>query len=61
MRRAKQERLEKQGWRFGTTQEFLGLSPEETAEVEARLRLVDGRSRRSREGSQRAGVGRRRV
>ena len=61
MRRARKERLEKRGWRFGTTQEFLGLSPEETAEVEARLRLVDSRSRRAREGSRRAGVGSRRV
>jgi hypothetical protein len=61
MRRAKKERLEKRGWRFGTTQEFLGLSPEETAAVEARLRLVNGRWRRSREGNQRARVGRRRV
>jgi hypothetical protein len=61
MRGAKKEKLEKRGWRFGTAAEFLGLSTEETAEVEARLRLVDGRRRRAHEGRQRAGVGRRRV
>jgi len=40
MRRSKEERLEPQGWRFGTAQEFLGLSDEETAHVELRLRLA---------------------
>jgi len=34
MRRTKQERLEAKGWKFGTAQEFLGLSDEETAYVE---------------------------
>jgi hypothetical protein len=61
MRRAKKEKLERAGWRFGTAQEFLGLSTEESADIEVRLRLVDGRRRRVREGSERAGVGRRRV
>ncbi len=41
MRRSKKERLEAKGWRFGTAQEFLGLSDEETAYVELRLRLAD--------------------
>ncbi len=41
MRRSKRERLEAKGWRFGTAQEFLGLSNEESAYVELRLRLAD--------------------
>jgi DNA-binding XRE family transcriptional regulator len=49
MRRNKQERLEAKGWRFGTAQEFLGLSDEEAAYVELRLRLADSlRSRRQK-------------
>lgn len=41
MRRSKRERLEAKGWRFGSAQEFLGLSDEESAYVELRLRLAD--------------------
>jgi ribosome-binding protein aMBF1 (putative translation factor) len=40
MRKAKKERLEKRGWKVGTAQEFLGLSDEEAAYVELRLRLA---------------------
>jgi ribosome-binding protein aMBF1 (putative translation factor) len=40
MRKAKKERLEKKGWKVGTVQEFLGLSDEEAAYVELRLRLA---------------------
>ena len=40
MRKAKKEQLEKKGWRVGTVQEFLGLSDEEAAYVELRLRLA---------------------
>src|SRR6059036_2374337 len=46
MRRTKQERLEAKGWKFGTAQEFLGLSDEETTYVELRLRLADSLRRR---------------
>jgi DNA-binding XRE family transcriptional regulator len=46
MRRSKRARLEAKGWRFGTAQEFLGLSDEETAYVELRLRLADSLRRR---------------
>lgn len=46
MRSSKKDRLERQGWRFGTAQEFLGLSDEETAYVELRLRLADSLRRR---------------
>lgn len=46
MRRNKKERLEAKGWRLGTAQEFLGLSDEETAYVELRLRLAESLRRR---------------
>ncbi len=36
------EALRGGGWRVGTTEEFLQLSPEEAALVEMRLRLADG-------------------
>lgn len=39
MNKAKQKRLEARGWRMGTTSDFLGLSEEETALVEMKLRL----------------------
>ena len=46
MRRKKKEKLEARGWRFGTAQEFLGLSNEEAAYVELRLRLAGSLRRR---------------
>ncbi len=39
MERRKQRRLEVRGWRVGSAAEFLGLSPEEAALVELKLRL----------------------
>lgn len=36
---AKRQRLEAAGWTIGTAEEFLGLSPEETAFVEMKLAL----------------------
>jgi len=48
MRRRKQERLEKRGWRFGGAREFLGLSNQEAAYVELRLRLADSLKTRRR-------------
>ena len=41
MDKNKQTRLEAQGWKVGTAEEFLGLTSEETAYVELRLRLSD--------------------
>jgi predicted XRE-type DNA-binding protein len=41
MRKARRERLEKRGWRLGTVEDFLGLSPAEAAYVELRLRLSE--------------------
>ena len=49
MRKSKRERLEAKGWRVGTAQEFLGLSNEESAYVELRVRLADSlRQRRQK-------------
>lgn len=43
----KREKLRVKGWKSGTTAEFLGLSPEEEAYIELRLRLSRGlRARR---------------
>ena len=39
MKRTKQVRLEVNGWRVGSAQEFLDLSAEEAALVETKLRL----------------------
>ncbi len=36
---AKRQRLEAAGWTVGTVEEFLGLSPEETAFIEMKLAL----------------------
>ncbi len=49
MLKSKRQKLEAKGWRVGTAQEFLGLSEEENAYVELRLRLADSlRLRRQR-------------
>lgn len=51
MRADKRKRLEARGWKFGTVQEFLGLTDEEAAYVELRLKLADGlRARRTAKG-----------
>ena len=57
MRREKKSRLERKGWRVGTAQEFLGLSEEEAAYVELRLRLADSlRKRRQRKSLSQVGL-----
>ena len=49
MRRSKKLKLEQRGWRVGTVKEFLGLSEDEAAYVELRLRLADSlKNRRTR-------------
>lgn len=40
MHKGKKARLEAKGWRLGSAQEFLGLSDQESAYVELRLRLA---------------------
>jgi DNA-binding XRE family transcriptional regulator len=46
MRKAKRERLEKKGWKIGSAEEFLDLSPEEAAYIELKLRLSRNLRRR---------------
>lgn len=41
MDREKKTRLEAHGWKVGTAEELLGLTPEEAAYVELRLKLSD--------------------
>lgn len=41
MKAEKKDRLEVRGWRVGSAEELLELSPEEAALVELRLRLAD--------------------
>jgi hypothetical protein len=41
MEKEKKARLEAQGWKVGSTEEFLGLTPDEAAYVELRLKLSD--------------------
>ena len=49
MRKAKQKRLESKGWKVGNADEFLDLSPEESAYIEMKLELADSlRKRRQR-------------
>ena len=49
MQKAKQQALEAHGWRVGSAEEFLELTPEEAAMVELKLRLSDAlRARRTK-------------
>ena len=41
MKLAKRKKLEAQGWRIGTVQEFLGLTDDEAAFIELKLALSD--------------------
>jgi len=46
MRESKKKRLEAKGWRVGSAKEFLGLSAEEEAFIDLKLRLADRLRRR---------------
>jgi len=47
MRESKKKRLEAKGWKVGTTEEFLELTPEEVAYIELKLKLSENlRTRR---------------
>lgn len=46
MREEKRKRLQARGWKVGTVQEFLGLSEQETAYIDLKLRLAAGLRRR---------------
>jgi predicted XRE-type DNA-binding protein len=49
MRKTKKERLEEKGWKVGTVEEFLDLSPEESSYIELKLNLSENlRQRRKR-------------
>lgn len=51
MDKAKRKRLEARGWRVGTASDFLGLSAEEAALVEMKVRLSQAlRARREARG-----------
>lgn len=50
MNAEKRKHLERRGWRMGTAADFLGLTPEEAALVELRLKIADAvRDRRTLE------------
>jgi predicted XRE-type DNA-binding protein len=44
MDKKKKQALEKKGWRIGTIDEFLELTPEESAYIELKLQLAKGLS-----------------
>ena len=49
MRKAKKTRLESKGWKVGSAETFLGLSPEESAYIDMKLELAENlRKRRVR-------------
>jgi hypothetical protein len=45
MRKSKKKRLEAKGWKIGTFKEFLGLSDEESAYIELKIKLAAESSR----------------
>src|SRR3970282_2691508 len=45
MDKAKRKRLESKGWKGGTVEEFLDLSPEESAYIELKLKLSESLKR----------------
>mgnify|MGYP000724176527 FL=1 len=50
MRKAKQDRLKAKGWQIGSADDFLELTPEESAYVDLKLRLSDSlRQRRAQQ------------
>ena len=51
MRKQKQQRLRAKGWKVGTVKEFLGLSNEESAYIDLKIKLAAGlRQRRQQKG-----------
>tara|TARA_B100000029_G_scaffold446430_1_gene467560 strand:- start:142 stop:474 length:333 start_codon:yes stop_codon:yes gene_type:complete len=49
MKRTKRQKLEAKGWKIGTVDEFLDLTPEESAYIELKLKLAEGLSQRRKE------------
>ena len=51
MRKQKKKRLEAKAWKIGTVKEFLGLSNEESAYIELKIKLAEGlKQRRQQKG-----------
>jgi ribosome-binding protein aMBF1 (putative translation factor) len=51
MHKQKQKRLRAKGWKVGTVKEFLGLSDEESAYIDLKIKLAAGlRQRRQQKG-----------
>ena len=48
MRKDKRTRLEAKGWEFGTAKDFLGLSEEESAYIELKIRLAEALRQRGK-------------
>ena len=44
MNKDKRKKLEAKGWKVGSTEEFLGLTPEESAYINLKLKLAQGLS-----------------
>ena len=42
MRESKRSKLAAKGWKLGSAKDFLGLTPQEEAYIELRLKLADG-------------------
>lgn len=60
MKHAKRARLEHQGWRMGSAEDFLDLNPAENALIETRLALSRSlRDRRAAEGLSQAALAKR--
>ncbi len=51
MKGSKRRKLESQGWKFGTTKDFLQLTPEESEYIEIKLKQKDNRRTPVRMGS----------
>jgi len=49
MRKQKKNRLESKGWKIDSVKEFLGLSNEESAYIELKIKLAAGLRQRRRE------------
>jgi ribosome-binding protein aMBF1 (putative translation factor) len=59
MQQTKRKKLEAKGWRIGTPKDFLGMSNEEEAYVNLRLKLAEGlKARRQSRGITQVGLAR---
>jgi ribosome-binding protein aMBF1 (putative translation factor) len=57
MRGSKRKKLEAKGWRIGTPKDFLGMSDEEEAYINLRMKLAEGlKARRQARGVTQVGL-----